>query len=66
MALRRDSALTWLPTVELDLDFLSRNGQIRRTAIDDDPYAAPVRLAPRGDPKQLSEGTSHFDMSLSH
>ena len=62
VALKNSSGTTvWTrPTpVEFDLDFLGRNRQARRAAIDGHTDAETVALAPGADCKKFSKGVTH-------
>lgn len=62
---RHDVALPWSATVQLKLNLLRRNGQTRRTPIDNNTDRGSVTLPPCGDLKYFPEHIGHTLAKLS-
>src|SRR5262249_2964880 len=62
---RRDLALPGAPPIEIALDLLERDRQTRRTAVDHHADAAAMRLAERGDAKEMAERGRHTAVKVS-
>ena len=52
-------ALAGATAVQVGLQVVSRQGQARRAAIDDDADPGAMALAPSAEAEGMSEGTSH-------